>query len=534
MTERFVSNQAANGFVVGNDANDGLTKLTPFLTADALHAATADGDIATYNDGTYVASSGNQYHRFNRNATYRAYNKGAVILQPFAGATAQCANSAPSGVGTVIFDGLIFDGIAATTYVVNFGNTANMWIFRSCEARNGVAGGFRLTSNTGKFYFIDSKAAGAMNESGIRADAFNSGGSVFVDGFELALTNVTTTGGGIYVVGNAAGVTAIIQNVFGSMIVNGTSPSPGIRANNVSSLLIRGPGRGSANRGLTISGSSTGNTALISATNTSSIATSRGVIDGFKGRNLTDKGYLINVGNDGVTNAASDYMISDFDIINCDVGGDFASNSKHGILMGTCNRGTIANNRITGVYYGIVSKLNNGDTDIKCNETFGIKTGGYHIVSKASQGNQIAGNNCFSYYGYNAGFVESYYDANASLRADSGGNCRGNNFFSDTQLASGGEYTMRLGSPTLPGDTSSMSFFGNNYFLPAGSGANTFSVGSATFYSSLAAWITAQDANATNVLPTRLNPSFYRAQLSQYAVSKVAIDDPWLPSALGI
>lgn len=54
MTDRYVSNTATNGYVVGNDSNDGLGKSTPLLTLGAALASASDNDVIYVNAGTYT------------------------------------------------------------------------------------------------------------------------------------------------------------------------------------------------------------------------------------------------------------------------------------------------------------------------------------------------------------------------------------------------------------------------------------------------------------------------------------------------
>jgi len=51
---RYISISTDNGFVVGSDANDGLTKATPFLTIDYAINNTPVGGTLVTNNGEYV------------------------------------------------------------------------------------------------------------------------------------------------------------------------------------------------------------------------------------------------------------------------------------------------------------------------------------------------------------------------------------------------------------------------------------------------------------------------------------------------
>lgn len=54
MATIYVSQTAANGYVVGNDSNNGTAKATPKLTVEGAIAAASSGDTIQINDGVYV------------------------------------------------------------------------------------------------------------------------------------------------------------------------------------------------------------------------------------------------------------------------------------------------------------------------------------------------------------------------------------------------------------------------------------------------------------------------------------------------
>lgn len=60
MTKFYVSNEATNGYVIGDDSNDGLTKNTPWLTANKALTTGLDADNEVmFNDGKYTYSANN-------------------------------------------------------------------------------------------------------------------------------------------------------------------------------------------------------------------------------------------------------------------------------------------------------------------------------------------------------------------------------------------------------------------------------------------------------------------------------------------
>ena len=54
----YVSQVATNGYVIGNDSNDGLSKGTAKLTIGSAVTAASAGDTVYLNDGTYNFGAG--------------------------------------------------------------------------------------------------------------------------------------------------------------------------------------------------------------------------------------------------------------------------------------------------------------------------------------------------------------------------------------------------------------------------------------------------------------------------------------------
>jgi len=102
MTIYYVSNVASNGFVVGNDSNDGLTKATAFLTFGKANASAANGDTIYFNDGTYLSSDGAS------GGTSHTLTKAVAIISE----TALGAKFTASGVGA-----------GSTVFTVNVNST---------------------------------------------------------------------------------------------------------------------------------------------------------------------------------------------------------------------------------------------------------------------------------------------------------------------------------------------------------------------------------------------------------------------------
>lgn len=49
----YVSNSASNGFAMGNDSNDGLSKSTPWVTLGKFGSTASLGDVGIVNIGDY-------------------------------------------------------------------------------------------------------------------------------------------------------------------------------------------------------------------------------------------------------------------------------------------------------------------------------------------------------------------------------------------------------------------------------------------------------------------------------------------------
>ena len=71
MATLYVSNTASNGYSVGNDINNGLTKSAAKLSGEAAISSAVNGDTIVFNSGTFVA------------LTYYTVNKGIFLMPEF-------------------------------------------------------------------------------------------------------------------------------------------------------------------------------------------------------------------------------------------------------------------------------------------------------------------------------------------------------------------------------------------------------------------------------------------------------------------
>ena len=121
----YVSNTASNGFILGVDTYDGMTKGTPFLTLTKALSVCNDGDIILLNSGTYTETLSMAVNKAVSIDSAIAY--GAIIKVAGGQTKIFTINAAGSGstIGRVVLDGnaACANGILgdATTAVPFFG-----------------------------------------------------------------------------------------------------------------------------------------------------------------------------------------------------------------------------------------------------------------------------------------------------------------------------------------------------------------------------------------------------------------------------
>lgn len=120
----YVSNVAANGFVVGSDANTGLSKAQALATFSAAYAKCVDGDMIILNDSATIYELGGTFYKIEK----------AIRIMPFSyrGATIRGNNTTSTfqvlspnvTIGAIILDATITSSGMATTPILS-GTTAS-------------------------------------------------------------------------------------------------------------------------------------------------------------------------------------------------------------------------------------------------------------------------------------------------------------------------------------------------------------------------------------------------------------------------
>jgi len=193
MATYYVSNAATNGYVVGNDANDGLDPSTPWLTvAKAINNSSSlvGGDIVIINSGTYNETSGASGLQITKDwrsnpVTIKSHTGVAadVIIAPTGSTSTAFRVYNSSTCGGYHFQDVTLQagGVVGTTKT----HTQLLQFF------NGTVSGYSFTRCTFQVLAGNSSALVAMQTSSITAIALSS--LSFVDCvFDLRGTSSTS------------------------------------------------------------------------------------------------------------------------------------------------------------------------------------------------------------------------------------------------------------------------------------------------------------------------------------------------------
>ena len=128
----YVSNEASNGFILGNDSNDGLTKSTPWLTAnyalDQFKDSGNDGETITFNDGDYEYTNGDGRYILSHALCEIAFANDYATRIIFSGSNSQGLryNTSDSEAKNFTFGrGIIATSGAKLSQVIWSGNSAS-------------------------------------------------------------------------------------------------------------------------------------------------------------------------------------------------------------------------------------------------------------------------------------------------------------------------------------------------------------------------------------------------------------------------
>ena len=374
MADAFVSQTATNGYVVGDDANDGLSESTPKLTIESAITAVGIGDTININDGTYVDAT-NYLFSSKASVAFMPVNDYAVTIQGVAGQTrvvhvaasnntfgkviidansniSRCITVASTVTGTT-FSGTKFTGatesvsssILGTNVTFNNGFIIDLSEFTShcLEIDVDAAGFVKVQDGT---IITSNSTIGSAAKQIIRVTPSVTGVDLTISGNTFNVTDAAGKGTTM-VYGDGCSNYTVEDNV-----VSGTGDDRGTFCNLVnhatfttdSCSIRRNTG------GLTLAG--------------------------------TPAGYLIGVGSEAT--GTGDNSISNIEISNNDL-----HSADHGYWVGFNTGAKVYGNKSTNTDIGLVSK---GDIDSEFYGNLVIECVSSALYSKGSSGTKFSNN----------------------------------------------------------------------------------------------------------------------------------------------
>lgn len=252
MTTYYVSKSTDNGYVVGNDSNDGLAKSTPFLTLDRasdIAKAAAGSHTIIINDGIYVGTdidSANSYWIFASgftadDLTFQCENSGNVQIIPgVATAIVRISNSTGYGGKSITFNGIKF-GREITSLGGADGNYA-FWVsdtsmasavnvsFTDCEFINAAIYSVNNAASMQANYTFTNctHTADRVNTRSFIYSPTHAEGGLTIDGLTITHTKHNNSGSAvIFFDASVANVTCSIENVTGTIAIDSTDTAVG-------------------------------------------------------------------------------------------------------------------------------------------------------------------------------------------------------------------------------------------------------------------------------------------------------------------
>lgn len=505
MSTKYVSNAATNGYVVGNDSNNGSTKALAYLTLDAALAGAVANDVFVLNAGTYTAAT---YYNITVSVTINA-ESGCVVTLKRTGAVTRVINvfsTAPVTLGAIVLDA---EGTAScSNLTISAMATAPLITLNGTSLVNAGSGAQSvLLPGKIKLECKGVSISHSSNAGGVIAYGITSG-YVNIDG--LTIDNSSGSGSAIAAVNIDAGGTGVKARIKG---VNGTWKSSGtnnavIRTSGMTALIEN-------NTGLQITGSD-GGAALIKCLNTAYQADSC-VIRYNQGVNYCTGGYLVLVGSDAAS--ANDNKTNYPAIYKNDFAGTDAATLIHGIILGNMKGGAVFGNRIRKAGIPLISKLQTEAAYFVDNDIDQPVSGSSGCIRvKGSVNTQISGNRIRMSASYLNAFVSITKDPTVPTYS-AGVSAMANTFYSSAAVTA----AAGVGDAT---DTSTATLIFNNYVAPS-FGGSAF-VDHALTYGTVTAWQAVESTAMGAADVTTTDSAFWSASYRPMVQSALSATYPHL------
>lgn len=522
MVTRYASTQASNNLPVGDDTIGAGTSVSPYLTlSKALQVAVAGDVVISNGNHTADASLAQGFGFFNiaTGITVQATVPGIFTLRSAAG-VARTVNI-NSNTGSVVFDGFIVDSENGSKYALDISasNASTVSLLNSEFKNPGRDITVRDNHPTTKLVVKNCKVNGAATTAGLCVAQGGAGKRVEIDRLTGIVTGITASkGGAIVLTSTATGSTARITHCDGLSAVSNNAGSACGVIHSVGFVMLA-----EENKNMILSeGIANSSSGIILVDPVLGVTANGGLLIGNSGFNLCSGGYLQRVGTDGGSSAdnLTNFWESE--------GNEYTANPNattlHGIMFGSCLGGRSNNDLVRFAGISFLSKLQTtGAVFSRMRAEYPV--GGNSICySKGSVGVQYLSLRARLRSGISTYIYRIDDDTPGTGTHSTGAICKAGNILS-TDVAG-------LSQAVLVGVSCTATFENNNWSFVSVSGTPWSYSG--TGYSTFAAWITAQEPTARNLIPTDIAKSFHRESYRQLASSKLGQSDPWMPVALGL
>lgn len=522
----YMSNSATNGFAIGNDANNGLTKATPKLTlagvTTAINASANDSYALTINDGTYSVATAN-VGSFKYNLTIDPVTDYGVTLSIAASTTASfiainasVASGATLSLGKIIVDCAntavdmthAYEGLALTPAA----NTYHA-ILRGITFKNPRFRHVYDTRTTGDLIgwwnqIVDTP--GLTGQRGSIIQAARVSGNIAIDGVYTSIIDASVPGAGAILVDVTAVNTCacIVRNCTGVVTIAagvGNGTYLGVRVNNIAQTIIE-----LNDLAVVWGGSGTPSAYIYNIGSTMSVSSANGIIRKNKGFNGTTGGIMALIGSDATSvgdNYANDGLIEDNILTAAN------STTTHGAMLGNNTGGDIRANKVINCCIPLLRKANTGGRVY--GNTVIDPIGDYGWYSKGSTNGGFYNNDIIITASAqpSAVFSAMYVGINGTTNS-TGIKAYNNNIYTEKLLP-------KLVNVAVGSDAT---FSNNNYYSSLPLSSASFSYQGST-YDSIAAWSAARESTALNI-----NPNFDASQIAKNAALSGSGKNQWWTS----
>ncbi|CAN5183505.1 hypothetical protein BH11PAT1_BH11PAT1_3970 [soil metagenome] len=490
----YVSSSTANGYVVGNDVNNGLSKSTPKLTFASADTAAANGDMIIVNDGTYSVGSSltiTKTYTVNSETDY-----GATLT---ASGTVFVFGISPASGGSVTFGKVIISGRSVTQNGIYLNAQATKYglILNSTKiidyTRFGVRGEAATNLDFTATNVILNSTVGGSGYPDIGIGPITAVTSLWVSGKAVITgTRITTTAAAgasnsIRLYGNT-GVTASVRN--NTITASSVSGGAAIDLKNIANAVID-------NNTITISNTPSGSYdgIVVAAYSSTPADSSNAQISNNVIHNNGTGGHIIMVGTDG-TGGATDNQANNATVYGNTLYGSSNSSTLHGIMIGSQSGGSVYNNRVTDTNISYLAKLTTGQTTFYNNEAIGLLgTPSVLFYAKGATGARFINNTGYitPTSGNNAQGIITFEDPTIPTYSSNILYQNNNLYFSVTPNWVARNYA-----------SNTATFYSNNYYFNGVTPGNGWAYNNTT-YATFATWQAAQESTALSVDPLFAN-----------------------------